>query len=314
MEKRQRYERLDGEKMRDLIIMVVFGVFLYIFYRWMVKLPILPWKEAKHIEVSPSKPNSKRKKHYVNLEDEPLLFKELFKDIKDVSHHMVRHYDNTFYMISLVDPVNYFLKSQEEQEAIDISFETWLASMNYSATVYFQNRYIDLSEPIKNMQGNMTSSSDLNTAALSFGEAMIKDLLDWQTNSPRYETMVYLVFSHRINPNDIVADSKEELEEKIIEKAFAELRRRTNAAKSHLRKADIQINMLPTEGLYELKYHTFNRKKAVKNRFKDLVNSETTAMYVTADQSEEHIEDVREAIKEYETDETKNKTKIEEAS
>lgn len=283
--------------------MGIFAIVMWVFYRMMLKEPILPWKEKKVTDTVPvsGKKKGKKKKHEVEIEEEPRLFEELFEDIKDISHHMIRFNDNTFTLIGEVESVNYFLKSQDEQEAIDTVFESWLAAINYPVQFYLQNRFIDISEPIQNMTQSMKDSEDLNEAALNFGQSMINDLIVWQAQSPRYETRRYLVFTHKINAHELSADSPEELEEKIIEKAFAELMRRLNAAKSQLRKAEINISLLPTEGIYELLYHTFNRRKAVKHRFKDMVEQEKNALYVTADQTDERIEAVKEVIEENES-------------
>lgn len=287
--------------MFDLLIMGLFGVALYVFFKLMTKEPILPWSKKKNKETNITiKQKKKLKRNEVALEEEPQLFQELFDDIKDISNHMIRFNDNSFTLIGEVEPVNYFLKSQEEQEAIDTIFESWLASINYQVGFYLQNRFIDISEPIEQMTKSMKDSDDLNEAAMSFGQSMINDLINWQTSTPRYETKRYLIFTHKVNVQDLTAESKEELEEKIIEKAFAELMRRLHAAKAQMRKAEINISLLPTEGIYELLYHTFNRRKAVKQRFKDMVEQEMNSLYVTAEQSDDRIEAVKEAIEENE--------------
>lgn len=287
--------------MKDLLIMGAFAIVLWVFYRIMLKEPILPWKE-KESNGTPTLnvKKKKKKKHEVAMEQEPQLFEELFDNLVDINNHMIRFKDNSFTLIAEVEPVNYFLKSQDEQEAIDTVFESWLAAMNYPVQFYIQNRFIDISEPIQQMSESMKNSEDLNDAALSFGQSMIQDLLRWQSETPRYETKRYLAFTHKVNINDLTADSKEDLEEKLVEKTFAELMRRMNAAKSQLRKAEIQVSLLPTEGIYDLLYHTFNRRKAVKQRFKDMVEAEKNSLYVTADQTDERIEAVKEAIEDNE--------------
>lgn len=295
--------------MKDLLIMAVFGLFCYVFYKIMLKEPILPWKEKTEVANVPL-PNKKGKKKKHHSSNEPKLFEELFNEIQNIENHMIRFKDNTFTLIAEVEPVNYFLKSQDEQEQIDVVFESWLASINYSVGWYLQNRYIDISDPIKSMQKSMREAQDLNETALDYGENMIQDLLNWQRSAPRYETKRYLIFSYKINPNDINADSKEELEEKIIDKAFAELMRRFHAAKNQLRKAEIEVKLLPTEGIYELLYYTFNRRRAVKLRFRDVVEQEMNSIYVTADQSNERIEMVKEAIQANEEEQDRENEKV----
>src|SRR5690606_26317801 len=103
----------------------------------------------------------------------------------------------------------------------------------------------------------------------------------------------YLIFTLKINTAEITADD-EELEEKIVDKAFAELHRRVITAKNQLNKARMDVQLLTNEGIADVIYHAFNRKKAVKNRFKDFGEQEMLASYVTADQDDIRIELVKE--------------------
>ncbi|WP_246277413.1 hypothetical protein [Neobacillus endophyticus] len=282
----------------EVLIMAILAIGLYVFAKVILKEPILPWKEKNTQLTGISLKRKKGKKHVAVTagEEEPDPFREMFKDIKEINSHMVRFNNNKFVMIAEVEPVNYFLLSQDEQEGIDITFETWLAQINYPVQFYLQNRYIDLSEPIEMMRDTMKSQEDLNLNALEYGQTLIEDLTKWQAVTPRYETRRYLVFYTTINPSEIKADDQEELEEKVLDKAFQELYRRLNTAKNALRKADIDVQMLTNEGIGEVLYYAFNRRKAVKNKFKDTNLQEQLALYVTADQNLERIEMVKEMI------------------
>lgn len=279
--------------MRDILIMGLLGLGMYVFARIMLKEPILPWKQKKP---TTNKVNNKSKKTSTQEDmDSSKTFQELFSDIQGIQDHMIKKINNQFVLVASVEPVNYFLLSQDEQESIDISFETWLAQINYPVQFYLQNRYIDLSEPIESMRKNM-KDEDLDYTASEYGQAMIEDLMKWQAISPRYETKRFLVFHHQIDSSEIKTDTVEELEEKILEKAFAELYRRFNTAKSSLRKAGMDLELLTNEDLGELLYYAFNRRKAVKNKYKDVALKEQMALYVTADQKDYQIEAVKELI------------------
>lgn len=217
--------------------------------------------------------------------------------MKEIKHHMLSYKDNTFVMYIEVEQVNYFLLSQSEQEAIDVTFETWLAQTNYNVQFYLQNRYIDLSEPIMKMQETMNEADDLHVNTVMYGESMVENLIVWQNTSPIFETKRYLIFTLKINTAEITADDEEGLEEKIVDKAFAELHRRVITAKNQLNKARMDVQLLTNEGIADVIYHAFNRKKAVKNRFKDFGEQEMLASYVTADQDDIRIELVKEAIR-----------------
>ncbi|KAA6446991.1 hypothetical protein [Bacillus swezeyi] len=282
--------------MTDILALAVLGLIVYIVSRIALKEPILFWKKSNKKKLNVKLKSNKKKKHEIKPDQEPSLFEELFKDVVSFDNHMIRKEDNTFILLAEVEPVNYFLKSEEEQEAIDIIFERWTAQIYYPVQIYLSTRYIDLSEPISHMKRNMDEAGDLVPEARAYGQTMIEELIKWQMSSPRYETKRYLSFSFQVKENSITADSNEEFEEKLVDKAFAELYRRFNAAKSQLRKSGVALELLTTEGIIDVFYHTFNRKKAVKNRFKDFSSQEMTALYVTADQSDEKIEALKEMI------------------
>lgn len=285
--------------MADILIMVVVAIGFWCFYRLMVKEPILPCSQKK-VTAAPNHKfkNSKKKKGSAEdeEEEEPQLFEEMLPEIKEIANHMVRFHDNRFVMLAEVEPCNYFLLSQHEQEQIDASFETWTAQFNYHVQAYLQNRFIDLSEQIDTMRDYMLNEEGLNEHALEYGRGLLEDLTKWQMTSPRYDTKRFAVFTYQINSKEIKADDEEELEEKIIEKAFAELYRRLIAAKNALKKAEMEVHMLTNEGLLETLYYAFNRRRALKNKFKDIALQEMTALYCTADHSLSRIEMVKEMI------------------
>lgn len=283
----------------DILIFLVVGMGFWVFYRLMIKEPILPWgekKAKKSTNPKGRKGNKKSKGYESEEEEEPAAFRELFSDLKEISNHMIRYHDNKFVMMCEIDPCNYFLLSQDEQEQIDISFETWLSQINYNVQFYLQSRYVDLSEPIENMRKSMEEDEGLNEHAYEYGRSLVNNLLEWQSSTPRYETKMFLTTTILINEKDIKAEDEEELEEKIVDKAFAELYRRYSTAKNSLRKADMDVQLLTSDGIAQTLYYAFNRRKAVTNKFKDLGLKEMLSLYCTADQTQNRIEAVKEMI------------------
>ncbi|WP_232786986.1 hypothetical protein [Planococcus sp. MB-3u-03] len=254
--------------MRDLLFLVILGLVMYIIAKIAMKEPILPWKEAKKgNQKYKGKVNKKKQKNEDEDEVEANPFKDFFPNLVGIENHMIVQHGNVFSIMAEVQPVNYFLMNPEEQEGVDAVFETWLAQVN-SVRWYLQNRFVDLTDPIEEIQRTMKEEDDLNPLAREYGENLIRDLQDWQTSTPRYETKRFMIFDYTIDEKDIRAETQEELEEKIIEKAFSELHRRVTAAQMQLRKANIEVQLLTTDGISEVMYYQFNRRKALKNRYK----------------------------------------------
>ncbi len=283
--------------------MGIIGIGLYVFYRWMMKEPILPWKEKKKTQnASPKSKNKTKKKQTKTNQQNSKSFRNLISKLHDIRDHMLILENNQYVAVVEVSPVNYFLLSQDEQEAIDMKYETWLSQCNYPVFEHLQNRFVDLSEPIENIEKTMEEDEDLTELTREYGQSMIENLNHWQNNAPRYETKRYIVFPYQLESKDIEADDEQEFQEKADQKAFNELFRRMNTAQNTLSKADMQLHLLSTEGLIELLYYTLNRRKATKNKIKDIRNQENLSLYVTAEQSETYIAKLKEELKHNGTD------------
>ncbi|MEX3623686.1 hypothetical protein [Viridibacillus arvi] len=295
--------------MKDILFLLIMGAVLWIVYAVVSKRSIIPFVKSKDntqkgngLSTPSAKMGSgKKKQEQVYEEQEPDLFEDLIEDVVDVKNHLVHLQNNRFLLIAEVSPCNYFLRSQSEQEAIDTAFESWLATLNYQVQWYIQSRYIDLSEPIEEMRTNMMEANDIPFNALEYGKSMLNDLVHWQKSSPRYESKRYLVFPYEVNVSTIEDSNKEELAERIEEKAWTELYRRCNNARSSLRKANMDVELLTTEGILDVLYHLFNRKKALKTKFKNIRDREMLSLYSTADQPQSRVEYVKELISQNET-------------
>ncbi|MGG6447737.1 hypothetical protein [Pseudobacillus badius] len=308
--------------MGDLLFFLVLGIVFWIVYAKISKRPIIPWKEtaatkearsgfekvmsdrkrknAKKKAINSRKKNNKKgNDEDVYIEEEPDVFADLLDNIEDIKDHMIHLKDNEFIMFAEVRPCNYFLRSQDEQEAIDGNFESWLATLNYNIKIYLQARYVDLDEPIGEMRKNLETQLDLPPNAVIYGQTMLEDMERWQLSAPRYEVKRYILFTYKVNLNTLSganSGNEREQRDKIEEKAFSELYRRLNAAKTILRKSYMEVDLLTTEGIIEVLYHAFNRRKALKTKYKNVKEREMLATYSTADQDQSQIEMVKEML------------------
>lgn len=192
---------------------------------------------------------------------------------------MIRYHDDTFILIAEAHPVNYYLLSNAEQEAIDIKIESWLTTLEFNTKVYIQSKFVDLTDPVRKMTETMKGAKDLTPETVLYGQEVIDNLEYWQRSQPRYEQKRYLIYPYKVDISTITADTEDELEEKIVDKAFNELYRRYNASRNLLSKAKISVEMLTKDKLIELQYVAFNRRKAVKARFQDLIENENFSLF-----------------------------------
>ncbi|EOQ19810.1 MULTISPECIES: hypothetical protein [Bacillus cereus group] len=295
--------------MGDLLVIMVIGLIAYIVVRVSQKQPIIPpqfqfWRNnettmaaKKGLEDKLAKKSQKNKNKQQQYEEqEPDLFEELVEDLIDINYQMIRCKNYRYVMMAEVYPCNYFLRSQAEQEAIDSAFESWLATLDYPTSIYIQNKFIDLSEPLDEMKKNMSEQRDMPRNALKYGASVVKDLEHWQSSSPRYETKRYLLFSYDLKTSSVKLDDGQDFEEAAAEKAFNELMRRMQNASTQLQPANIKVAPLAKDGIIEVLYHTFNRRKALKAKFKNVKEKEQMALYVTADQTDSRVQLTKELV------------------
>lgn len=219
---------------------------------------------------------------------------------------MIRYHDDTFVLIAEAHPVNYYLLSNMEQEAIDIKIESWLTTLEFNTKVYIQSKFVDLTDPVRKMTETMKGAKDLTPETILYGQEVIDNLEYWQCSQPRYEQKRYLIYPYKVDISTITADTEEELEEKIVDKAFNELYRRYNASRNLLSKAKINVEMLTKDKLIELLYVSFNRRKAVKARFQDLIENENFSLYSTGETNERKLELIKKVLAEEKAEKSNN--------
>lgn len=287
--------------MGDILVLAIAAIFVYLVYCFIAKRPIIPTK--KNLDKARLKKkearNQAREKFKNELldEDEAVPFQDFFPEIEDIKEGMIIQEGYWYSIVAQVIPVNYYLLDEEEQDKIDKDFESWLSQLDNSLPrIYVQNRFIDLTENIEQIQKTMIEQDDLNEDAQQYGKYMLEDLKNFQIERPRFEQRYSLIFDYQVNTSELRLEDGDILEEKAMEKAKAELLRKLSTAQSQLYKSGNEVIRLSTEGIIELLYHQFNRRKARKNRFRDIAQQEMMALYSTANQSAEHIAEVKEDI------------------
>ncbi|KEK11080.1 hypothetical protein EP18_13985 [Lysinibacillus sphaericus] len=286
--------------MIDLLVYSGMALVFYISYCIAKKEPIIRTKKnlEKHRNKKQAKYEEITNKHHEDIlnEIEPLTFDNLFDDLIDIKNGVIIKDNNWYTKIVEITPVNYYLLDLDEQEQIDKKFEIWTTKLDGQyPRIYFQNRFIDLTENTELIKHTFHSQSDLPAKAIEYGKYLLADLEDFQIKTPRYELKIYLIFDYEVRIQDIHVEDGDDIQEALFDKANTELNRAIQKSSS-LTKSGVKINELDTAGVTELHYHLFQRRRARKLRFNDIQNNEMLAMYVNSDQTPEHMAAVKEEI------------------
>lgn len=222
---------------------------------------------------------------------------QIFKNLEAITNNMLVYKDNKFSMILEIDPANFYLLSDTEKKAVINNIEGYIGSVDYNFRTYVQTRYIDLKDHIKNMEEVSQNTKNLSDSAKIYASEVIEDTVEWLNVIPRYKTFRFIIFPLILDIQNITADSQEELELKIREKAFSELARRVSHAENSLKKAKISVRVLLKEDLLELQYITLNREKSKHMRFKDKLDAGNFSLYSTRDTQAADVSLVQENIR-----------------
>lgn len=294
--------------MLEIIYFAVIAIVGFFFYRKMNGKPFFGSGKKGQIKGATAKnKNVTKSKQDEAIDEEDVdFFMDFVADISEFENHMIRYEDDTFVLFSEAHPVNYYLLSNQEQEAIDIKIESWLATLEFNTRVYIQSKFVDLTDPVRKMTSTMKGAKDLTPETILYGQEVIDNIDTWQRSRPRYEQKRYIIYPYKVDISTITADTEEELEEKIVDKAFNELYRRYNASRNLLYKAKINVEMLTKDKMIELLYVSLNRRKALKARFQDLIENENFSLYSTAETTERKLELLKQVIAEEKEAKSKN--------
>ncbi|PEU18736.1 MULTISPECIES: hypothetical protein [unclassified Bacillus (in: firmicutes)] len=294
--------------MLEIIYFAVVAIVGFFFYRKMNGKPFFGSGKKGQIKGATGKnKNVTKSKQDEAIDEEDVdFFMDFVADISEFENHMIRYEDDTFVLFAEAHPVNYYLLSNQEQEAIDIKIESWLATLEFNTRVYIQSKFVDLTDPVRKMTRTMKGAKDLTPETILYGQEVIDNIDTWQRSRPRYEQKRYIIYPYKVDISTITADTEEELEEKIVDKAFNELYRRYNASRNLLYKAKINVEMLTKDKVVELLYVSLNRRKALKARFQDLIENENFSLYSTAETTERKLELLKQVIAEEKEAKSKN--------
>ncbi|MEC3378909.1 hypothetical protein P9Z98_27365, partial [Bacillus cereus] len=146
--------------MLEMIYFAAIAIVGFFFYRKMNGKPLFGSKKKgkkqggieKHTAEKSGKKNKKNTPAESEIDEDNVdFFRDFVEDIKEIDNHMIRYHDDTFVLIAEAHPVNYYLLSNMEQEAIDIKIESWLTTLEFNTKVYIQSKFVDLTDPVRKM-------------------------------------------------------------------------------------------------------------------------------------------------------------------
>lgn len=211
--------------------------------------------------------------------------------IAEIRDGLVIMNDGTFRSVIMAKSINFDLMSQQEQEAVEYSYQGFLNSLYFPIQVFIRSQKVDLQPYIEKLDKVRTEHDNMLLALLMEDYIGYIDMLSQSTNI--MDKKFYIVIPFASTPTQEknmetsksfvsgLADlfnNKEQrviINEKELDKAKTELRNRVQAVMGGLMQSGVKSLPLDTEELIELYYDTYNPDTATRQHLKNF-NDMTT--------------------------------------
>jgi len=215
--------------------------------------------------------------------------------IAEIRDGIVIMNDGSFRSVVMVKSVNFDLMSQQEQEAVEYSYQSFLNSLYFPIQIFIRSQKVDLQPYIAKLDKIRTEHDNMLLALLMEDYIGYIDTLSQQTNIMDKRFYVVLPFFPVVDTQKALSQSKNFLSgitglfdkkeqhvvinEGDLEAAKTELRNRVQSVLSGLQQCGIQGLPLDTQELIELYYDTYNPDTATRQQLKNF--NDLTADVIT---------------------------------
>lgn len=205
--------------------------------------------------------------------------------IAEIRDGIVIMNDGSYRSVIMVKSINFDLMSQQEQEAVEYSYQGFLNSLYFPIQIFVRSQKVDLGPYIEKLDKIRTEHDNMLLALLMEDYIGYMDALSQQTNIMDKKFYVVVPFFPTIDTQKALTQSKNFIsgfgglfnkEEKHVtinevdlDNAKTELRNRVQAALGGLQQCGIQGLPLDTQELIELYYDTYNPDTATRQQLKN---------------------------------------------
>ena len=175
-----------------------------------------------------------------------------FEDIKD---NVIDLGNFKYRMVVECSSVNYALKTDEEQEIIELGFQRVLNSLQFPFTLYVQTREIDNRLMISSLEEDIAKTKEDFPILSEYGDSYIKEMQNLTVNlNQTKQKKKYIII-----PFDDAGQLTKMDKEERFEYAKEEIFQRAQMVKDAMAALQIKAHILNTAELIELMYSAFHK-------------------------------------------------------
>jgi hypothetical protein len=206
-------------------------------------------------------------------------------EIAEIRDGIVIMNDGSYRSVVMVKSINFDLMSQEEQEAVEYSYQGFLNSLYFPIQIFLRSQKVDLQPYIDKLDKIRTEHDNMLLALLMDDYIDYIDGLAQQTNIMDKKFYVVIPYFATADVQRALTQSKTffsglgtmfsnkekhvTINEAELEKAKTELRNRVQSVLGGLLQCGVQGLPLDTQELIELYYDTYNPDTATRQQLKN---------------------------------------------
>lgn len=212
----------------------------------------------------------------------PAASTQLYLNIAEIKDNVVVLKNGGLRAVLQTSSVNFNLKSEEEQNSIIISYQSFLNSLDFPIQIVVQSRKLDIDKYLENVRQIAAKHENplLKQQTLEYAEYVQKlieyaDIMEKNFyvvvpfNAYRTEKIsMFSKFMQRISAKDSIDNIKRRHRE--FEELNKHLTERVNAVKTGLEGCNLRVAQLTTPQLVELFYRIYNPETAHNEKIEDV--------------------------------------------
>ena len=205
--------------------------------------------------------------------------------IAEIRDGIVIMNDGSFRSVIMVKSINFDLMSQQEREAVEFSYQSFLNSLYFPVQIFVRSQKIDLRPYIERLDKIRSEHDNMLLAMLMEDYIGFIADLSSQTNIMDKKFYIIVPYFPVVDVSKALTQSKNffsgllgmlntkeqkvTINEPDLNKAKDELRNRVQSVLSGLLQCDVQGLPLDTQELIELYYDTYNPDTATRQQLKN---------------------------------------------
>lgn len=205
--------------------------------------------------------------------------------IAEIRDGIVIMNDGSFRAVLMVKSINFDLMSNQEREAVEFSYQSFLNSLYFPVQIFIRSQKVDIRPYLEKLEKIRQEHENMLLALLMDDYLNYIDNLALQTNIMDKRFYVVIPFFPTTDVQKALTQSKNffsglkglfsspehhvVINEQDLAKAKDELRNRVQAVLSGLQQCGVQGLPLDTQELIELYYDTYNPDTATRQQLKN---------------------------------------------